>query len=504
MNDKLEAARARLRKLAVFEVDARESPAAQSDWSATRLLLEAADVVDELFWQQAGPAIDYHASSNQPGDDDELRELLLFDPDFAGRRFYPPDLTREEFEAAINAEPGNRSSFESPYTIIRRDNTHLIAVPYHVAYGELVRRLSDLLANAATLERHPQLRAFLSQRAKDLLTDDYYASETLWVGLNKNPLDFVVGPYEVYEDELLGLKASYEAVLFEPVREATDRFQQAQRDLVLLCKDVESELGRRINIQDNRVKLAIANLVYAGGEARGAVPAIAFSLPNDERVIEEVGSRQVILKNVSEAKFNLVVHKLANDLLKESVAYETSFHNFFEHTVFHEISHSLGPQRIVVNGEPSTVNRALKQLHSTLEEAKADALGACLALIAGEDIDARLFLNSFVGNFVRSIRFGLEQAHGGANAIQFNYLLEQRAFRLEEKTRRISVDEARTREAVFKLAATILDIQEQGDFAGASAFVKKYCVETPELTELVERAKDLPIDIRIRYLNWKT
>jgi hypothetical protein len=460
-------------KLAVFELNATQSPAAQTNWQRAKLLLTAADVVDELFSQQKGNG------------------------------FYPRDLSRDEFETQIHTDGKNRSAFESPYTVLRRENSHVVAIPYHVAFRDLVLKLSELLSGAADVEPHPSFRAFLEQRAKDLLTDDYYRSETMWVGLEHNPLDFVVGPYEVYEDELLGLKASYEAVLFEPDREATDRFQQAQQELVRLCRDVEGELGRKLSIQDSRVKLSIANLVYAGGEARGGIPAIAFSLPNDERVIEEVGSRQVILKNVVEAKFNLVAYKLANELLAEPVDQDVAFRNFFEHTVFHEISHSLGPQRIVVNGQPSTVNRSLKQLHSVLEEAKADALGACFALTAVPDLDDRLFLNSFTGNFVRSIRFGLEQAHGGANAIQFNYLLEQQAFRVDDTTGRISTDEARTREAVFKLAATILDIQERGDFKSASAFVKKFCRTTPELATLLKRVEDFPIDIRIDFLNWK-
>ena len=459
-------------KLAIFEVNAKQSPAAQADWPRTKTLLAAADVVDELFAQQKSDG------------------------------FYPRDLSREEFETQIHADPGHRLSLESPYTVIRRENSKLIPVPFHLTFRELVQRLSDLLSEAAAVEPQPHFRDFLAQRAKDLLTDDYFASETLWVNLDHIPLDLVIGPYEVYEDELLGLKASYEAVLFEPEREATDRFQQTQHQLVSLCRDVERELGRAINIQDSRVKLTIANLVYGGGEARAPVPAIAFSLPNDERVIEEVGSRQVILKNIIEAKFNLVAHKLANELLAEPVEYDISFRNFFEHTVFHEISHSLGPQRIVVNGEPSTVNRSLKQFHSVLEEAKADALGACLALTAVPDLDPRLFLDSFVGNFVRSIRFGLDQAHGGANAIQFNYLLQERAFRIDDNSGRLWVDEPRTREAVFKLTAAILDIQEHGDLAHASEFVKQFCRTTPELAGLLKRVEDFPIDIRLHFLNW--
>ena len=155
-----------------------------------------------------------------------------------------------------------------------------------------------------------------------------------------------------------------------------------------------------------------------------------------------------------------------------------------------------------MNGEPGTVNRSLKQLHSVLEEAKADALGACLTLTGRQDLDTGLFLRSFVGNFMRSIRFGLDQAHGGANAIQFNYLLAENAFAVEGD--RIVINEDRTRAAVFKLAATILDIQECGNFAAARIFVKKFCATTPALDRFLKRVADFPIDIRIRYLNWNS
>jgi hypothetical protein len=189
-------------------------------------------------------------------------------------------------------------------------------------------------------------------------------------------------------------------------------------------------------------------------------------------------------------------------LLREPIDPVISFGHLFQHTVFHEIAHSLGPQRIIVDGESTTVNRSLKQFHSVLEEAKADALGAGLALTTGQGIDARLFLTSLVGNFSRSIRFGLDQAHGGANAIQFNYFLSQGAFWIEKETNKLSIDESRARDAVFSLAARIIDIQARGDFASAGEFVSKFCVMTPELQSLLKCVEDVPIDIRIRYLSW--
>lgn len=520
MNEPIESARERFRKLAVFEVNAKKSLAANSGWNNTRNLLEAADVVDELFWQQACPDVDYRSLLDQMGDDEELREMFLFnrgpydrfnnnepflpvEPECSGGGFYPRDLTREEFTEHIQSHREVAQAFESPYTLIRRANSHLTVVPYHLAYRELVERLSDLLAEASRSERHQGFRDFLAQRAKDLLVDEYHASDTLWVRLDANPIDLVIGPYEVYEDRLMGLKAAYEAILFERDFEESGKLLHLQGELSSLCKFVEKDLGRPINVQDTPVKLSVANLIYAGGEARKAVPAIAFSLPNDERVIEEVGSRQVILKNVIEAKFNLVAHATSNRLLQEPLDdEEAAFRGFFTHTLFHEISHSLGPQRIMVSGEATTVNRCLKQFHSVLEETKADALGACLALNADNDLASDLFLKGYVGRFMRAIRFGLDQAHGGANAIQFNYLFQEGGFTVDHETGRLSINQSRAYKAVFKLASNVMDIQTRGDFEAAHRFVTSFCIRSPQIEALTNAVKDLPIDIRIRYRDW--
>lgn len=520
MDNRIEMARATFRKLAVFEVDTKNSSVARSDWEKTRYLLAAMDLVDELFWRQASPEIDYRSLLEQMGDDEELKEMFLFnrgpydrfnnnepflpvEPEFAGGGFYPRDLTRDEFLEHIRENRDLEPLFESPYTLISRTNSHLTAIPYHIAYRELVERLSGLLTKASKIEPHRGFREFLAQRAKDLLVDDYYASETLWVNLEDNPFDLVIGPYEVYEDELMGLKASYEAIMFERDFEESAKILHVQRELSQLCKQTQLELGRPIGVQNTQVKLSVGNLIYAGGEARKSVPAIAFSLPNDERVIEEVGSRQVILKNVIKAKFDLISQKISNRLFEEPLDDEVSaFRDFFDHTLFHEIAHSLGPQRIVVDGEATTVNRRLRQFHSVLEEAKADALGACLAFGAIKDLNIGFFLRGYVGNVVRSIRFGLDQAHGGASAIQLNYFLQKRGLAIDEETGRISVNEILAREAIFKLASQVMDIQERGNFNEARDFVSRYCVTNPQIELLTDRVNDLPIDIRIRYLEW--
>lgn len=506
----------RFRSLALVEVDPRELLPAGGDAHAAVYLLEAADVVNEIFWRQALPQESRATLLAQVGGNEELKELLLFnygpydrlnnnapllpvEPKPAGAGFYPPTLTQTEFSEYIQTHPEYRAEFESPYTVIRRENSHLEAVPYHLVYREQVARLSALLEKAGTAATDPVFRRYLHQRAKDLAKDDYYESDSLWVSLRRNPLDVVIGPYEVYEDKLMGLKAAYEAMLLRRDFEGTKKILHFRDGLPSLCRAVGQELGKSLEMDDGRLDLSVADLIYSGGDARKAIPAIAFTLPNDERVIEEVGSRQVILKNVLEAKFHHVAWKIHTRLLPQAAGdRRQSFEKFFNHTLYHEISHTIGPQLITKNGEQTTVNRCLKQYYSVLEEAKADTLAACFMLRGGGDAGEQTFLETYVPGIMRPIRYGLTSAHGGANAIQFNFLLREGALSVSASGE-ISFDCARVSRALMSLTSEIIDVQERGDFETARKLVSDYCVMSPEIERVMSKLSDVAVDIRIRY-----
>jgi hypothetical protein len=516
MKNALDLARKTFRKLAVFEIDPQLFVAKHPDWINADLLFECADTVEKIYWNQKLSKESYRSLEKQISADVELKEMFLsyhgpydqfnnnqaFLPaqsHFPGAEFYPHDLTQNEFDEYVRKHQELKSPFESPYTIIRRENGDLRAVPYHVQYRKLIDRLSGLLRQASAIEKHPGFAAFLRQRSEDTQRDDYYLSEKLWVELEGNPIDIAIGPYEVYDDQLMGLKASFEAILFERDEKQSRRLYDFQHQLRSLCKPIERDLGLSLEVEETNVKLSVGNLIYAGGEARNAVPAIAFSLPNDENVIREVGSRQVILSNVLEGKFALVAKPLAVSVLFDRRQQgEISFQEFLNHTIFHEISHAIGPKRITVNGRDTTVNRCLRQYHWVLEEAKADLLGACLTLIATKNIDPVSFLTGFIGQFIRSIRFGLSDAHGRANAIQFNYFLKEGAFIVDEMAK-IHVNSDRAQETLYALTRKILNLQKRGDLNQARQFVKEFCFISPTISRLQDAVKDMPIDVRIRY-----
>jgi len=518
MNKPAIASRQRFRALAPVEFDPQEFLPVEASRPETQELLEAVDVVHDLFWRQASPENGLTQVIELAGDDQELNEMIRFhcgpydrmdndspflpvNPKPPGAGFYPLDMIRAEFTAFLESHPDRRLSFESPYTVITRtEGAQLTAVPYHLVYTDLLEFVSRRLVEASRHEAHTVFRQYLAQKAEDLLTDNYYASDSVWVRLTDNPLDLVIGPYEVYEDKLMGLKAAYEAMLLGRDFEQSSKVQHFLGELPSLCLRLEREIGRRLNIEEGRVALSVANLIYAGGDARKAIPAIAFSLPNDERIIEEVGTRQVILRNVLEAKFRLVNWPLQMRLLQTPLNDEQSaFRCFFDHTLFHELSHTVGPHRITKNGEPTTVNRSLKQHYSVLEEAKADALAACLIVQRSNESEARAFVETYVTGLLRPIRFGIKDAHGGANAIQFNFLLQEGSITVQPDSGWLLVNQGKARASLFSLLSQILGIQERGDFEAAERFLATFCRVSDEITQLVDRVGDLPIDIRVRF-----
>ena len=53
------------------------------------------------------------------------------------------------------------------------------------------------------------------------------------------------------------------------------------------------------------------NVVFTAGDGNRGVQTAAYNLPNDERIIRAKGSKRVMLKNMQEAKFRVVLAPIA-------------------------------------------------------------------------------------------------------------------------------------------------------------------------------------------------
>ncbi len=421
-----------------------------------------------------------------------------------GANYYPEDMTKEEFNSWIKAHPKDEKSFTSTFTMIRRQDGKLVAIPYSEFYKRQLSKAAGYLREAAKYAENPSLKKYLLLRAKAFETNNYFDSDMAWMDLKNNKIEVVIGPYEVYEDRLFNYKAAFES--FVTIKDPEESAKLAVFGKYL--KDIENHLPLPDKYKNTKrgseSPIVVANEVYAGGEAHYAVQTLAFNLPNDEKVREAKGSKKVMLKNVHEAKFEKLLTPIADTVLASDQLQYLTFDAFFSHSLMHEMSHGIGPGIITVNGKKTTVQKELKETYSTLEECKADILGMYNNIfmiskgVYPKEFERQTYVTFLAGIF-RSIRFGIEEAHGGGNAIIYNYLLEKGGYKYNDKTEKVSVDFDKIYPALKELANKVLMIQATGNYDEAKAFIAKYSFLSPSMETLRTKLNSLPVDIRPIY-----
>jgi len=359
---------------------------------------------------------------------------------------------------------------------------------------------AELLKEASELAENPSLKKFLRSRAEAFLSNDYFQSDMDWMDLKDHSIEVVIGPYEVYEDALFGYKASYEAFVTIVDKKESEKL----RKVASYLKEMEMHLpipDEYKNFERGSASpIVVVNEVFTGGDTKAAVQTTAFNLPNDERVRQAKGSKKVMLKNIARAKFDKCWIPIVNVVLAPQDLKRISFDAYFNHVLMHEMSHGLGPGIIVKNGVKTTVNKELKETYSTIEEAKADILGIYNLIflvdkgVFPRELGEKVYA-SYLGGIFRSIRFGINEAHGGANAIAINYLLEKGGFVYDPKSEKFGVNYAKIEDAVRALAHDLLMLQALGDYEGAKQFIEKYRFLSPELRNALKKLENVPIDI---------
>ena len=419
-----------------------------------------------------------------------------------GANFYPEDMTREEFEHwAKGLSAKQVADARSFFTVIRRgENKQLTAVPYYDAYHADLQRASGLLREAAALTGNASLKRFLETRAVAFLNDDYYESDLAWMDLDA-PIDITIGPYETYNDELFGYKASFEAYVCLKDDAETAKLQGFSSHL----QEVENELPIDAAYRNPKLgatmPIHVVNEILSAGDGNHGVQTAAFNLPNDERVIQKKGSKKVMLKNVQHAKFDTILVPISHIVLPASAQADLTFDSFFTHILAHELSHGIGPHEITVAGRHISVRLELKDLYSTLEEAKADVTGLFMlqlffdrSILPGGATNERKLYTTFLASSFRTLRFGITEAHGRGMALQFNYFLDHGAF-VERPDGTFEVNYAKMKQAVRGLTHDLMTIEAQGDYAAGKRMLEQLGVMRPVMTKALARLSGIPVDI---------
>jgi hypothetical protein len=418
-----------------------------------------------------------------------------------GANFYPEDMTKQQFEDCVKTlSKEQKEQAEGFFTVIRKSGDRFQSVPFNKEYAADLKKLAALLREAAGLTPNASLKHFLNLRAEAFLSNDYFASDVAWMDLDA-PLDITIGPYETYNDELFGYKASYEAYInvrddseSAKVRFFADHLQEIENNLPIDPKYRNPKIGSQAPIR-------VVNQIIATGDGAHGVKTAAYNLPNDERVIQQKGSKRVMLKNVQEAKFRTILVPIAGRVLPSLAQADLSFDSFFTHILAHELAHGIGPHQLRISGRATTPRQELKELYSAIEEAKADVGGLFMLqymfdkklLPGGAEAERKLY-TSFLASSFRTLRFGLHEAHGKGMALQFNYLREKGAFTANAGGT-FTVDFGKIKQAVGDLNRDLLTAEATGDYVRAKSMLDQWGRLTPELERAIAKLTDIPTDI---------
>ncbi|XOV93798.1 MAG: hypothetical protein ACFHWX_03610 [Bacteroidota bacterium] len=495
-------------------------------------LVTAAEYIDTIYWMQSSKyglrLIDSLSKINDPRAKDLLTlvernggpyELLNeYEPFigseeyYGGEELYPHGMTREQFDTYLGTlSEEAQAEFMSPYTVIKEDGQGgYKAVRYYDEYKKYIDPIVVLLNEAADLSENESFAKFLRLKAEALVSDNYYDADVAWIDMTDSKFDIVFGPFETYSDHIKGIKAKYEAYVEIIDQEASADLEVYKSYLQKMEENLPIPEEYKSVVGGLTANFTVVRDIIRKGEGRIGYQAVATNLPNDPEVHKTKGTKKTFWKNMFEARFNAIIKPVSNILIDESQLQYLSDEGFFKFVLMHEICHAIGPREVKVGSKKGmAANAAIGPNYSPLEEAKADIVGLySLKYLIDQGVEdkekAKEFYVSFLGSLFRSIRFGLDEAHGKAAAISLNYLLKNGGILYNSETKKWSVDFEKFDDGVKMLAAEMLILEGDGDNEKVQAFFDQWTGETPMLTEALELTQEIAIDVLpIRKIIWE-
>ena len=484
-----------------------------------RKLVQACGYLESIYWRQSDPeglALYQSLAASQNRRDTQLRRYLWInasrfdlidenkpfvgtEPMPPGRGYYPANLTRDQIEQYVKEHPEQKTAIYDQFTIVRWHQNKLEAVPFHIAYRAYLEPAAKALRAAATLSDDAAFAKFLRLRADALLSDDYFPSDLAWLELKNPKFDIIFAPYETYMDGLLGVKGSYGAAVMVRNERESKKLELFQKYVPKIQDALPLAAEDRPSKQGLETPMEVMDTPFRAGDLTHGYQAVADNLPNDPRVHEQKGSKKLFFKNFMDARVSYVILPVARKLMEPEQAAKVSGEGYLQSTIMHEICHGLGPAYARTAAGKVQIREAIGPRFSGLEEAKADVTGM-FALKWLVDHDAlpkeklEEYYASYVGGIFRTVRFGIGEAHGQAEMMEFNYLSERAAIR-HNADGRYAIDYEKMPGAIADLAKELLEIEATGDRSRAENWFKKYDTMPEELKASLKAASDVPVDI---------
>jgi hypothetical protein len=475
------------------------------------------DALLDIFYRSQGPITTTF--------DNERVPFLPVIPEQPGKNVYPTGLTVDMLDGYLGRHPGLKADMLDLRTVVRassEQNLHRdletldrfpvldtlhpglrqrleslrasgqesgwYALPYSVRWAPDIMKAYQLILGAANdmQDEDPDFSAYLSLRARDLLSDNYEAGDAAWVRGRFHHLNAQIGSYEVYPDSLYGVKSFFSMSLL--VRDV-DKSRELSAALGSL-QDIQERLpvASERKIQSD-IAVGVYNIIADFGQSRSANTATI--LPNDADHTRKYGRTILLRYNIMTDPGLFEDRKVAfQTAVEPEFADDLTIDGPFYFTLWHEVGHYLGVDKTVDGGD---LNDALSPWGSHYEEMKADLVSAFTSaqLNASGEMNDATYRSVQAASVLRTLQKNkpriAEQPYQAMQLMQMNYFLEHGLLGFDTATARLVIDYARYNDVIRQMLGDVLDIQLSGDAQRAAGFIDKYTTWTPELHETLAR-----------------
>lgn len=346
---------------------------------------------------------------------------------FPGANFYPHGVSKLEIEKAAKTNP----EILSPYTVVEKLDSKLVAIPYHEKYAKLLKLVAAKLLAAAKITNNKNFAKCLKVQAKALLDGSYNEATICWMSTKPYILDINIGPVERYDDKLFFVKTAYQAwvgVIDKKDSKLLDRYAK----VILSTRRKVAMASEKFDYYDKVQVRVDQTLLYAGLIARTMF--VGVNLPNDPRLMEKYGSEITLSKPVNKYRLDSIIlptfNKIFSPEFKKIFSVKDLERGSLYLTALHEVAHTYLRYR--------DSEKRLQDLFPVIDELAASVMGikVCGSLLL-KDIASTKQLESIMLSFVaRSFHLVMYEADNPSKihyllgaAILLNYLLESGAIK---------------------------------------------------------------------------
>jgi hypothetical protein len=445
-----------------------------------------------------------------------------------GKNVYPPGMRTEDLDALLQARPDLAADLLAVRTVVRESNQQNLqrdlgmldrfpvldglhpglrtqleaihsgtddrpwyALPYSVRWAPEVMQAYALIHSAADLLKveDPDFSAYLSLRARDLISDDYESGDAAWVRGRFGNLNAQIGSYEVYGDALYGVKSFFSLSLLARDEQKSRELSAALKGLQEIQDSLPFGAGRRIQ-QD--IPVGVYNIIADFGQSRGA--NTASILPNEAAQTRKYG-RIILLRNNIMTNPELFDDRktLFGAAVISEQADDLSLQGPFYRTLWHEVGHYLG---VATTEDQRDLNEALSPWGSHYEELKADLLSLYTStqLNSAGAMDDDLLRSVQAAGILRVLQRNqprMDQPYQTMQLMQMNYFLQHGLLSFNPASARLTIHYDRYQQVAGQLLEEVLAIQSTGSSERAGKFIEKYTTWELDLHErLAQRLRE--------------